>query len=61
MNSRSPTDVVFRLTTVGTDGETTTSEFLAEDDTTASVIAEGWFDGRPMSLWKSGRLVARWS
>ena len=35
-------------------------EFLAESDTAAIEIAQGWCDGSPMELWLSGRKLRRW-
>jgi hypothetical protein len=35
-------------------------EFEAADDLAATVLAEGWHDGRPMELWNRERRLKRW-
>ena len=35
-------------------------DFLADSDSAAIVVAEGWYDGSPMELWLAGRKLRRW-
>jgi hypothetical protein len=35
-------------------------EFLADDDASAIVIADGWATGQPMELWLGSHKLKRW-
>jgi hypothetical protein len=35
-------------------------EFFAEDDSSATKIAEGWREGRRTELWSHARMVCSW-
>ena len=35
-------------------------DFLADSESAAIDIAQGWYDGGPMELWLAGRKLKRW-
>lgn len=35
-------------------------EFIADCDTEALAIAQGWHDGGPMELWRGGHKLKHW-
>ena len=35
-------------------------DFHADSEPAAIAIADGWYDGNPMELWRNGRKLRRW-